>query len=213
MPRHTCFFFVSSRLALKVTKHHTRKEIHLPSFHACQATVQESYAAARAHARRCAWARWATTAARSAFSSAVAVARRGEARHREARHGAARHGAARHGAVRHGAARHGALASVTCRSVCSAASTVRRLQHGVARRLRHGVYGAAQCGAYCVCAARAHYSLLRVCKGHVLVCNATQIVSTSCTPTLFFSFPLHTVSNFVTYFFFPLPYFTKIAFK
>ena len=34
--------FVSSRLALKVTKHYTRKEIHLASFHACQATVQEN---------------------------------------------------------------------------------------------------------------------------------------------------------------------------
>ena len=43
--------FVSSRLALKVTKHYTRKEIHLPSFHACQATVQESCAAARACAQ------------------------------------------------------------------------------------------------------------------------------------------------------------------
>ena len=174
----------------------------------------------RAHARRCAWATWATTAARSAFSSAVAVARRGEARrgaarrgearHREARHGAARHGAARHGAarhgaVRHGAARHGALASVTCRSVCSAASTVRRLQHGVARRLRHGVYGAAQCGAYCVCAARAHYSLLRVCKGHVLVCNATQIVSTSCTPTLFFFFSSPHGVKFCNLFFYLCP--------
>ena len=155
----------------------------------------------RAHARRCAWARWATTATRSAFSSAMAVARRGEARR----------GTARHCKARRGTALHGALASVTCRSVCSAASTVRRLRHGVARRLRHGVYGAAQCGAYCVCAARAHYSLLRVCKGHVLVCNATQIVSTSCTPTLFFSFPLHTVSNFVTYFFLPLPYFTTLG--
>ena len=33
----------------------------------------------RAHARRCAWATWATTAARSAFSSALAMARRGAA--------------------------------------------------------------------------------------------------------------------------------------
>ena len=151
----------------------------------------------RAHARRCAWARWAATAARFAFSSAVAVARRG-----------------RYGGCN--AARQlwrGALASVTCRGVCSAASTVRRLRHGVARRLRHGVYGAAQCGAYCVCAARAHYSLLRVCKGHVLVCNATQIVSTSCTPTLFFFFSSPHGVKFCNLFFLPLPYFTKIAFK
>ena len=53
-----------------------------------------------------------------------------------------------------------------------------------------------------VCAACAHYSLLRVCKGHV-VCNATQIVSTSCTPTLFFS-SQHGV-KFFSYFFSTLP--------
>ena len=168
--------FVSSRLALKSQSTILEKRFTCPAFMPAQLPCRK-VVPPRAHARRCAWARWAGTGARSAFSSAVAVARRGTARRGS------------YGGCN--VARqlwHGALASVTCPSVCSAASTVRRLQHGVARRLRHGVYGAAQCGAYCVCAARAHYSLLRVCKGHVLVCNATQIVSTSCTPTLFFLF-------------------------
>lgn len=78
------------------------------------------YAAARAHARSCAWARWAATAASrrvlSAFSRAVALARRG----------------------RYGGCQlwHGALASVTCRGVYgTAASTVRRLWRGSVRRI------------------------------------------------------------------------------
>ena len=111
--------FVSSRLALKVTKLYTWKEMHLPSFHACQGTVQESVPP-RAHARSCAWARWAATAASrrvlSAFSRAVALARRG----------------------RYGGCQlwHGALASVTCRGVYgTAASTVRRLWRGSVRRI------------------------------------------------------------------------------
>ncbi len=120
MPRHTCFFFVSSRLALKVTKHYTRKEIHLSSFHACQATVQESVpplCRARMHA------------AALGLDGPPAAARRLEClvlfQARWLWRGAAWHG--RYGGCN--ASRqlwHGALASVTCPGVCSAASTAQR---------------------------------------------------------------------------------------
>ena len=91
-----------------------------PAQLSCLPRYRAGKCAPRAHARSCAWARWATTAARSAFSRAVAVARRG-----------------RYGGCN--AARqlwHGALASVTCRGVCSAASTLRRLQHSAKSTVR-----------------------------------------------------------------------------
>ena len=88
----------------------------------------------RAHARRCAWATWATTAARSAFSSAVAVARRGEARlgaaqGSEAWRGEARRGEARRGEAWGSEARRGEARRV---GVCN-----------LPKRLQRGVYGTA----------------------------------------------------------------------
>ena len=121
--------FVSSRLALKSQSTILEKRFTCPAFMPAQLPCRK-VVPPRAHARRCAWARWAGTAARSAFSSAVAVARRGTARRGS------------YGGCN--VARqlwHGALASVTCPSVCSAASTVRRLCHGAVsteRRLWRG---------------------------------------------------------------------------